>query len=462
MWLAIALACSGVAETDAPDGLDTDALTGARLSGTVAASTAAGYLIGEAAGDYAGTDLAAGDATGDGVPELLIIGGGPGLAWLWSGPPSGAGNLADAHAQFGWSDRGDGPLYAPGIGDVTGDGQGDVVLTSPGAWDQAGRLYAFRGPVAAGDHDVKDADVVIDGVGDDFLGIDVAVGSDATGDGLDDVLVGAMSMEDGGGAYLLAGPITTGDARSRAATTLRGAPGDAAGGGVAFVGDVDGDGVADLAVGAQDAAGGLGAVYVVAGPPPSGTFDLSAADAIWTGETAGDGSGRSVAAAGDVDGDGTADVFTGTLYNNESSTGGAGRGYLLFGGAWGGAASLSTAGVVFAGVSAGDRVGYPVGPGGDHDGDGHADLLLGASGSDLGGTDSGATYVVYGSGSLSGSFALSSADAVIVGAPGGYLGGLADPADYNADGYDDFAISAPWADDVAPHVGTIFVWYGGP
>lgn len=464
MWFALLLGCFEVEDTDPPADTDTgaDALTGARLSGTVTATSAGARLIGETAGDYAGTELAAGDATGDGAPDLLIIGGGPGLAWLWAGAPAGDATLADAHAQFAHSDRGDGPLYGAAVGDVDGDGAGDVVLTSYVAWAQAGRLYAFRGPVAAGEHDVIDADVVIDGVADDGLGMSVAAGHDVTGDGVADVLVGGMGLGDGGGAYLLAGPLVTGDAPSVAVSTLIGGSGAAAGGGVAMVGDVDGDGVGDLAIGAQGAAAGFGAVYLVAGPPASGTIDLSAADTIWSGAAAGDGTGRSVAGAGDVDGDGTDDVLTGTLFNNELPTDGAGSGYLLYGGAWRGAVSLAAADVVFAGVSAGDRVGYPVGAAGDHDGDGHADLLLAASGSDLGGDASGAVYVVYGSGALSGSVALSSADAVIVGSAGGYLGALANPVDYNGDGYDDIGIAAPWADDVAPRVGAMFVWYGGP
>ena len=105
--------------------------------------------------------------------------------------------------------------------------------------------------------------------------------------------------------------------------------------------------------------------------------------------------------------------------------------------------SLATASIW--GVTADDHLGTGV-AGGDLDGDGHADLVLGAYGVDQGSTaDTGEVYVF--SGPVVGTLDSSYADATISGdAAEGYFGDCVRVADISGDGHEDLLVSA-WADD---------------
>ena len=108
---------------------------------------------------------------------------------------------------------------------------------------------------------------------------------------------------------------------------------DYAGGSVASPGDVDGDGLDDILIGAdgEDSGGGdAGAAYLIlaSGLGSDSDIDLALSDYKFIGETGGDSAGHSVASAGDVDGDGLADLLIGA--NNHSEVGtDAGAAYLL-------------------------------------------------------------------------------------------------------------------------------------
>src|SRR5262245_52374401 len=157
-----------------------------------------------------------------------------------------------------------------------------------------------------------------------------------------------------------------------------------------------------------------------------------------------DVSGLSVASAGDINGDGFADLIVGALQSG-STVGGS---YVVFGKALGFAANISlanldgSAGFRLSGVAAGDQSGFSVASAGDVNGDGFADLIVGARTADTNGADAGASYVVFGKASgFSANINLSSLNGstgfTLSGVATGDLSGnsVASAGDVNGDGF---------------------------
>jgi len=125
--------------------------------------------------------------------------------------------------------------------------------------------------------------------------------------------------------------------------------------------------------------------------------DLADADHTITGENADDDAGHSVSSAGDVDGDGLDDLLVGAPYNDDGGNA-AGKAYLFLGKSLSGTSSLSLADAdyTFTGENEGDIAAYSVASAGDVDGDGKADLLVGVAGNDDGGDGAGKAYLILG------------------------------------------------------------------
>jgi hypothetical protein len=96
---------------------------------------------------------------------------------------------------------------------------------------------------------------------------------------------------------------------------------DQAGTAVAGLGDLDGDGVRDIAVGAPGHGSGAGRVYVLYGPVAEGTTELDEADLTLEGEATGGRAGRALAGGSDLDGDGLTDLLIGVPYHSEALVG---------------------------------------------------------------------------------------------------------------------------------------------
>ncbi|MFT4976192.1 MAG: hypothetical protein ACI8S6_002088, partial [Myxococcota bacterium] len=236
---------------------------------------------------------------------------------------------------------------------------------------------------------------------------------------------------------------------------------DRAGYAVSSAGDIDGDGAADILVGAysnDDGASDAGAAYLVLGGT-SGTVDLDSADAILTGAAADDRAGFALSSAGDVDGDGYDDVFIGA-YQNDDGASNAGAAYLVLG-PLSGTSSLSSADATYTGASSSDRAGYDLASAGDMDGDTYGDLLVGAYQNDDGASDAGAVYLILG-GSAPGDVDLDSADAIFTGEAADDQAGkaVASAGDTDGDGYDDILIGALEDDDGGTDAGAAYVILG--
>lgn len=392
-----------------------------------------------------------------------------------------ADGSADAHFS-GEAPNDLGGSSVAGVGDVNGDGYGDVLIGSPsndsGPGNDGGAAYLVLGGPSGWSLSKRLGQTpTVEYFGEaasDNAGISVAGAGDFNGDGFNDLLVGANlnddSGADAGAAYVILGSASPagGSLGTVGIQYTAEAAGDNAGISVAGAGDVNGDGFSDILIGANLNGGSdNGAAYLVLGsatPPAAGSQTNLATVVKYTGEAANDQAGRSVAGLGDTERDGLSDFVIGAP-NNTDGGAGAGTAYLLPGSAAPANVSLGvgTPTVVQLTGGAGDNAGQSIAGAGDANGDGFADLLVGAPSNDTAGADAGAAYLVLLRPGLPNN-SLTVIGLRYTGEVAGDQAGthVAGAGDTNGDGFADFLVGAPFQTSVDSGAGYLVLGSAGP
>ncbi|HJN73017.1 MAG TPA: MopE-related protein [Myxococcota bacterium] len=452
-----------------------------RLVGEVDLADASAKLLGDRAGEIAGTiTWLGGDSNADGTTDLAVLATGQfstgkdlaGRLYLLTQGPYSDADLADADAVLTDEDRT--LTFGSALGvvpDLNGDGYDDLVAGA----SSYNTVYVHLGPVS-GPRDLDDSDLDFTGSTGGHLAMGMAAPGDMDGDAWNDLLLGGPGhLFDGGTypytgqAYLFLGPITSSRTPNDASAELYLGPGHDYSflGRSACAGDLDGDGLLDVALGAPGAGrkhgtvlNDSGAVYVVHGPLSGalplvdGDGQLDAATVRFEGEQSQDFAGTSLDCSGDVNADGHADILVGAPHNNSSDEDSQGTAYLITNPATG-KVSLAQADWVLSGDSAGDFVGITLTSGSDLDADGLADIAVGSYADDLG-----EVYVFYGS--VTGTAEPADADATLVGESAeDYASHVAGGADADADGFDDLLIGAPGESTSGTWAGAAYLVRGG-
>jgi len=409
----------------------------------------------------------AGDVNDDGYADVIAgayrydLPGQPdaGIAWAYYGSPTGLHRSAD------WTGEGEsaGAFFGHSVhtaGDVNHDGYDDVIVGAPNPTNgtKKGKVYAFYGSATGLS---TTADWMVEGDQEvAWFGRTVRTAGDVNGDGYDDVIVGAPQYDNPevneGKAWAYYGS-ATGLSTTANWTVESDQANSWFGRWVALAGDVNGDGYDDVIVDAHQYDDGQkdeGKAFVYYG---------SAAGLSTTPAWSAEGNqtrawfARAVGPAGDVNGDGYADIIIGSpMYDDGQLNEGVAFAY------YGSAAGLSTTAdwMVESGQK-GAMFGRAVWTTGDVNGDGYDDVIVGSPNYDNSGqSDSGRTFAYYGSAT-----GLSTAAYWTVGltqARAWFGRSVAKAGDVNGDGYDDVIIGAPQFDHGQDDEGAAWTFDGSP
>jgi hypothetical protein len=430
--------------------------------GGLNAATAWGFEGGQI-GAYLGTSVAtAGDVNGDGYADVIVGAysfnddqDNEGRVWVFQGSSSGLGLapawFADGNQAEAWFG-----LSVATAGDVNGDGYSDIIIGAPrysGSLANQGAAYVYHGSASSLDSTVvwtKPSNQA-----NAYFGWSVATAGDVNGDGYADIIVGAYGWDAGqvneGGAWVYLG--SENGVVSAPHWYKQSDQADAwFGYSVGTAGDVNGDGYSDVIVGApywdhgQENEGGAW-VYL------GGSAGLNTVPAWYKQSDKADARfGWSVGTAGDVNGDGYADVIVGSpYYDHPEDQEGLASVY------HGSAAGLESTPAWFGqGNMAGAHYSWSVATAGDVNGDGYSDIIVGSPNWDDGVLNEGRAWVYLGSASGLRSSHSWHAEGNSAGVQLGHA--VATAGDVNGDGYSDVIVGAPFYNSQ----GRVWVFHGSP
>ena len=366
---------------------------------------------------------------------------------------------------YGENDKDYSGFAVSNAGDINGDGIDDFVVGAWGYESEKGRSYVIFGSRNTWNNSIALSSLngtngfKIDGENNgDRAGQLISAAGDINGDGIDDLLIGALVK---GRSYVVFGSRNKWNS-TMTLTGLNGVNGfkiDAEMGGnvgsVSNAGDINDDGIDDLLIGSDMYGGARGRSYVVFGSKNGWSSVLSLSTLNGTngfkidGENGGDYSSHSVSNAGDINGDGIDDLVIGAFYAAPSGKFNAGKSYVVFGSRdrWDSVIALAslngTNGFKIDGENANDMSGISVSGAGDVNGDGIDDLVVGATGHGYVGRG----YVIFGSKSVwKNTLALNSLDGTNgfkIDGEGRTGASVSNAGDINGDGIDDLIVAAP-------------------
>jgi len=402
----------------------------------------------------------AGDVNGDGFSDVIVSApyydsgeSEEGKCFVYFGKPktpSGSNNWS----KDGTQDEGDFAKRVASAGDVNADGCDDIIIGAPmfdNGQTSEGCVYVFHGR----ENDVPKTtpDTIIESnVAGAVFGQSMAPAGDTNGDGYDDVIIGAPGYDSYAGWVTVYFGSASGIGASFWSYTHSGDY-ERCGSSVAGAGDVNGDGYCDIIIGIPvypySSPHGRAVAYYGGPSGPSATAD-------WTYDfdTLGASFGECVAGAGDVNADGFSDVIIGAhLFTNGETQEGS---VYVFHGSFSGLSKTPNWSCESDQEHSG--YGYSAAGAGDVNDDGYADVIVGASGFDIGEQDEGAAFIYAGGpNGITGNAPIWTGQSDQEGA---YFGcSVSAAGDVNADGYADvivgeFSRDNLWFLIVPPYVET--------
>ncbi len=406
----------------------------------------------------------AGDVNNDGYSDVILGSSdydngstNEGRFFVFHGSASGVSTTASTSAESN-QDFAEMGYSVASAGDINGDGYSDIIVGAPGYNNGEfleGVALIYLGSASG----INLASLVLLDANQStaLFGRSVASAGDVNGDGYSDVIIGAFNYDNGqnneGAVFVYHGSAS--GINTAVASVLETNQAEASFGfSVACAGDVNGDGYSDVIVGADNYDNGQaneGSAFIYQG---SSSGIVSTAISTFESNQANANIGRSVACAGDVNGDGFSDIIT-SAYNYTNTESNEGVAFVYHGSAF---SVNNSENIALEPNQSNANLGWSVSTAEDINGDGFSDVVVGVPNYDNGQSDEGAVFVYYGS--LTG--INTSADIILesnqIEANFGYS--VANAGDINGDGYSDILVGAPNYDNGESFEGATFLFLG--